>query len=203
MYPDKNIKEYVDCITPSVCFFSRCLGFYQQECYVEQLGFSLFPKTTEDFILVSLIQDMSRAYSGCPQTLTSDAVISKVGALIPWNTFQREYELKQCAACCVPLLDDLRPHTALLALENSRKINNYYQPAFMVILTIEVLARLVKHCGGVRSELEEFSWIIFNYNYRAAASYIEARVGAIKNPEQMEKDIVRTTQQQISEASNV
>ena len=203
MYPDDNIKEYADCIIPSICFFGRCLGFCPQKSYVEQVGFSLFPKTTEDFILVSLIQDMNRAYSGCPQTLTSDAVISKVGALIPWNTFQREYELKQCAACCVPLLDDLRPYTALLALENSRFINNHYQPAFMVILTIEVLARLVKHCDGVRSELEEFSWIIFNYNYWAAASYIEARVGAIKNPEQMEKDIVRTTQQQISEASNV
>ena len=189
MYPDDNIKKYVDSITPSVCFFSRCLGFYQQECDVEQLGISLFPKTTEDFILVSLILDMGRAYSGNPQSLTVDAVIAKVGNLIPWNTFQREYELKQCAACCVPLLDDLRPYTALLALENSRFINNHYQPAFMVILTIEVLARLVKHCGGVRSELEEFSWIIFNYNYLAAASYIEARVGAIKNPEQMEKDI--------------
>lgn len=203
MYPDDNIKEYADCIIPSICFFGRCLGFCPQKSYVEQVGFSLFPKTTEDFILVSLIQNMNRVYSGSSQPLTLDVVISRVGALIPRNTFQRERELKQCAACVLPLQDDLRPYTALQALENSRFINNHYQPAFMVILTIEVLARLVKHCGGVRSELEEFSWIIFNYNYRAAASYIEARVGAIKNPEQMEKDIVRTTQQQISEASNV
>ena len=206
MYPDKNIKEYADCIIPSICFFGRCLGFYPQKSYVEQVGFSLFPKTTEDFILVSLIQDMNRAYSGCPQTLTSDAVISKVGALIPWNTFQREYELKQCAACVLPLQDDLRPYTALQALENSRFINNHYQPAFMVILTIEVLARLVKHCDGVRSELEEFSRIIFNYNYWDAARYIEVRVNDIKSPEQMQQDIVHSIetslQKQISEVSN-
>lgn len=206
MYPDKNIKEYVDCIVPSICFFGRCLGFCPQKSYVEQVGFSLFPKTTEDFILVSLIQDMNRAYSGSPQPLTLDVVISRVGALIPMNTFQRERELKQCAACVLPLQDDLRPYTALQALENSRFINNHYQPAFMVILTIEVLARLVKHCGGVRSELEEFSWIIFNYNYWAAASYIEARVNDIKSPEQMQQDIVHSIetslQKQISEVSN-
>ena len=206
MYPDKNIKKHVDSIVPSIGCFGRCLGFCPQESYIEQVGLSLFPKTTEDFILISLIQDMSWAYSGNPQPLTLDAVISKVGALIPWNTFQRDRELKQCAACCVPLLDDLRPHTALLALENSRKINNYYQPAFMVILTIEVLARLVKHCNGVRSELEDFSWKIFNYNYWVAASYIEDRVNDIKSSEQMQQDIVHSIetalQQQISEVSN-
>ena len=82
MYPDKNIKKHVDSIVPSICFFGRCLGFCPQESYIEQVGLSLFPKTTEDFILISLIQDMSRAYSGNPQPLTLDAVISKVGALL-------------------------------------------------------------------------------------------------------------------------
>ena len=140
-------------------------------------------------IVTRLTTEVCRAYSGESMPLTADLLVGKVNRLIPCNSFQLERELKQCASCCVPLYDDIKPHTALLALNNSRNLNNCYQTAFLVVFAIEVLARLVKYNAVLRFKFEELSKIILNCNYNAAAEFIEDCIIDIHESEKMLKQI--------------
>ena len=140
-------------------------------------------------LVAYLTTEVCRAYQGESMPLTADLLVGKVNRLVPCNSFQLERELKQCASCCVPLYDDLFTHTALLALNNSRNLNNYYQTAFLVVFAIEVLARLVKYNAVLRFKFEELSKIILNCNYNTAAELIEECIIDIHESEKMLKQI--------------
>lgn len=76
--------------------------------------------------------------------------------------FLLERELMQCAEYCVPFYgDDMRPGTALKSLENCRNLPCYQEP-FLVILSVEVLARLVRGRWKLRDELLPILQIILN-----------------------------------------
>ena len=87
------------------------------------------------------------------------------------------------------MYDDLSPHTALLALDSSRHLNNRYQAVFGVVLTIEVLARLVKYNASLRFEFDELSWVILYNSYNTAAQFIENRIADILESEELKKQI--------------
>ena len=140
-------------------------------------------------LVTYLTKEVCRAYQGESMPLTADLLVGKVNRLVPCNSFQLERELKQCASCCVPLYDDIKPHTALLALNNSRNLNNCYQTAFLVVFAIEVLARLVKYNACLNSKFEYLSKTIFNFNYNDAVELIENCIINIQESEKMLKQI--------------
>lgn len=190
MYPVQiKFNKVINDTVPSICFFCRCLGVWYSETAVITIGRSIFPKTQQEMLVAYLTTEVCRAYRGESIALTADLLVGKVGQLVPCNSFQLERELKQCASCCVPLYDDIKPHTALLALNHSRNLNNCYQTAFLVVLAIEVLARLVNYNALLRFEFEELSKIIINYNYDAAADNIENYISNIQENEKMIKQL--------------
>ena len=184
-----EIARTVNATVPSIRLLAGCLGIMLSEKDIEEIGSGMFPKSPQELFIAHLTEDICRAYSGDVQPLTTDFLIGKVSRLVPFNSFQLERELKQCAACCVPMYDDLRPHTALLALDSSRHLNNRYQAVFGVVLTIEVLARLVKYNASLRFELEESACIIINNSYLAAAHWIENRIANIQESRKLLKQI--------------
>ena len=188
MLTDSFSKD-IDKIASSLQPFAEGLGFSVTTSEIRQIGLSIFPKSIKELFVAHLIEDVSRAYSGEVQLLTADLLVGKVSRLILFNSFQLERELKQCAACCVPRYDDLRPHTALLALDSNRHLNNRYQAVFGVGLTIEVLARLVKYNASLRFEFDELSWVILYNSYNTAAQFIENRIADILESEELKKQI--------------
>lgn len=184
-----EIARTVNATVPSIRLLAGCLGIMLSEKDIEEIGSGMFPKSPQELFIAHLTEDICRAYSGDVQPLTTDFLIGKVSRLVPFNSFQLERELKQCAACCVPMYDDLRPHTALLALDSSRHLNNRYQAVFGVVLTIEVLARLVKYNASLRFEFEESACIIINNSYLAAAHWIENRIANIQESRKLLKQI--------------
>ena len=175
MFTD-SFSKIMDHISSSLQILTEGLGVSVSASEIRQIGLSMFPQSIKELLVAHLIADVSRAYSGDVQPLTPDNLISKVSRLVLFNPFRLERELKQCAACCVPRYDDLRPHTALLALANSRNLNNHYQAVFEVVLTIEVLARLVKYNSRFRFVFDELSWDLLNNDYNTAANSIEHRI---------------------------
>ena len=184
-----EIAETINATVPSIRLLAGCLGIMLSEKDIEEIGSGMFPKSPQELFIAHLTEDVCRAYSGDVQPLTADSLIGKVSQFVPFNSFQLERELKQCAACCVPMYDDLRPHTALFALDSSRHLNNRYQAVFGVVLTIEVLARLVKYNASLRFELEESACIIINNSYLAAAHWIENRIANIQESRKLLKQI--------------
>ena len=144
-------------------------------------------------IVTRLTTEVCRAYSGESMPLTIENLTSKVRMLISWNSFHLERELQQCASSCFSYIysDDGSTSAALLILECSRSLQNRYQTAFMVILTIEVLARLIKYNADLQAEFENLSYMIFNMNYAGAAEYIENSIIEIQNSKNMMKKIVQ------------
>lgn len=55
------------------------------------------------------------------------------------------------------------------------------------MLTIEVLARLVKHDARLRFEFDELSGVILYTNYNTAAQFIEKRITDILESEKIKK----------------
>lgn len=119
------LTKVVNDLTPIIRFFAGCLGI-QEEINIPKFGLGLFPKSMQEHFIACLTEDICRAYSGEVHLLTTGMLIGKVSRLLPLNSFRLERELEQCAIYCVPWHDDLRPHTALLALNNSRLLNNKY-----------------------------------------------------------------------------
>jgi hypothetical protein len=184
-----EIARTVNATVPSIRLLAGCLGIMLSEKDIKEIGSGMFPRSLQELFIAHLTEDICRAYSGDVQPLTTDFLIGKVSRLVPFNSFQLERELKQCAACCVPMYDDLRPHTALLALDSSRHLNNRYQAVFGVVLTIEVLARLVKYNASLRFEFDELSWGILYNSYNTAAQFIENRIADILESEELKKQI--------------
>ena len=181
--------KIIDNISSSLQVLAVGLGLSVSASEIRQIGLSSFPKSMQEYFIVQLIADMCRAYSGDAQPLTADLLVGKVRRLIPANSFRLERELKQCAACCVPRYDDLRPHTALLALDSSRFLNNQYQSVFGVVLTIEVLARIAKYDTRLRTVFDELCGIILYCNCNTAVQVIEKRLTDILEIEEAKKQI--------------
>lgn len=194
MYPVENkIDKIIDAPVPSSCFFSRCLGMCYSDTDIMMIGSSIFPKNSQEMMVARLMTEVYRAYSGESMSLTMESLTSKVRMLIPWNSFHLERELQQCAAACFAFIvnDDGSTSAALLILECSRSLQNRYQTAFMVILTIEVFARLIKYNADLQAEFENLSYMIFNMNYAGAAEYIENSIIEIQNSKNMMEKIVQ------------
>ena len=181
----KDIDNIASILQP----FAEGLGFSVSTSEIRQIGLSIFPQSVKEVLVAYLIEDVCRAYSGEVQLLTADLLVGRVSRLILFNSFQLERELKQCAACCVPRYDDLRPHTALLALDSSRNLNNRYQAVFGVVLTIEVLARLVKCNASLRFVFDDLSRIILYNNYNTAAQFIENWIAYFLKSKDLKKKI--------------
>ena len=184
-----SFSKDIDKIASSLQPFAEGLGFSVTTSEIRQIGLSIFPQSVKEVLVAYLIEDVCRAYSGDAQLLTADLLVGKVCRLILFNSFQLERELKQCAACCVPRYDDLRPHTALLALDSSRNLNNRYQAVFGVVLTIEVLARLVQCNASLRSVFDDLSRIILYNNYNTAAQFIENWIAYFLKSKDLKKKI--------------
>lgn len=194
MYTVENkIDKIIDATVPSICFFSRCLGMCYSDTDIMTIGSSIFPKNPQEMMVVRLMTEVYRAYSRESMSLTMESLTSKVRMLIPWNSFHLEWELQQCAAACFAFIvnDDGSPFAALLILNCSRSLQNRYQSAFMVILTIEVLARLIKYNADLQAEFENLSYIIFNSSYNEAAKYIENSIIEIQNSKNMKAKIIQ------------
>lgn len=184
-----SFSKIMDHISLSLQPLTEGLGFSVSASEIRQIGLGMFPQSIKQLLVAHLIADVSRAYSGDVQPLTPDNLISKVSRLVLFNSFRLERELKQCAACCVPRYDDLRPHTALLALANSRNLNNHYQAVFEVVLTIEVLARLARHKACLRFVFDELSRGILYNNYNTVTQLIENRIANMFESENLKKKI--------------
>ena len=152
MQSEENLEKRLEAIQKSVIPVVRLLagrlGWLVDDQTIARIGLSPFPQSPLEESVVQLCVEVCRAYSGSPQTLTRQNLICRVIKLVPWKHFLLERELSQCAEYCVPFYgDDMRPGTALKALENSRTLP-CYQELFGVVLSIEVLARLVRWRGG-------------------------------------------------------
>lgn len=184
-----SFSKVIDNISSSLQPFAEGLGFSVSTSEIRQIGLSIFPQSVKEVLVAYLIEDVCRAYSGDAQLLTADLLVGKVCRLIPFNSFQLERELKQCAVCCVPMYDDRLPHTALLALNNSRNLNNRHQAVFEVVLTIEVLARLVKYNARLRFVFDELSRGILYNNYNTATQFIENYIEKFLGIEELKKKV--------------
>lgn len=176
-------------VTASICFLCKCLGISVQEQYIKKVVEDNFPTSPLELIIVYLFAEMGRAYAGNPRMLTEETVISIVCHLILWNNFQTERELKQCIAYCVPKIDNFSSSAALIALESSRILNNQYRNAIMIVLTIEVLARLVKHYADLRFELDYLTQVVFNNNCTSTLELIEQLIKRLQYQDKMIQDI--------------
>ena len=150
---------------PVVRLLAGRLGWWFDEQEIIRSGLSPFPQSPLEESIVQLCVEACRAYSGLPQALTRQNLVCRAIKIVHWKHFLLERELSQCAEYCVPFYgDDMRPGTALKALENSRTLPTLprYQELFGVVLSIEVLARLVRWRGGLRDELLPIMQIISN-----------------------------------------
>ena len=166
MQSEENLEKRLEAIQKSVIPVVRLLagrlGWLVDDQTIARIGLSPFPQSPLEESVVQLCVEVCRAYSGSPQALTRQNLVCRVIKLVPWKHFLLERELSQCAEYCVPIYgDDMRPGTALKALENSRTLPCYQEP-FGVVLSIEVLARLVRWRGGLRDELLPIMQIISN-----------------------------------------
>ncbi len=160
--PEKNLKDVRKSVIPVVRLLAGRLGWQVDDQTISRIGLSPFPQSPLEESVVQLCIEVCRAYSGAPLALTRQNLVRSVIELIPRKHFQLERELMQCAEYCVPFYgDDMRPGTALKALENSRTLPRY-QELFEVVLSIEVLARLVRWRGELRAELLPILQIILN-----------------------------------------
>ena len=166
-----NVAEYT---VPSTRFLAWYLGIDYPEWAVAHITASIFPQSRQEFIVNYLANEMLRVYTGNAEHLTVTNLLAKVRHLVPAYYFQLDRELEQCAMNCISAYgDDLSPAVALLAVERSRHMNNKFQSAFTVVLTIEVLARLVKNYDKMRYKLLPLSRIILFNNYIRAAEDIQ------------------------------
>lgn len=129
-----------------------------------------------------LATEINRAYMGNTDLLTTANLVTRTRQLIPEYYFQLDRELEQCASCCISAYgDDLSPAMALLALEQSRHLNNRFQKTFSVILVIEVLARLVKHYDKLRYELYPLCRSILLNSYENASEDVRFYINEVKS----------------------
>ena len=160
--PEKNLKDVRESVIPVVRLLAGRLGWLVDDQTIARIGLSPFPQSPLEESVVQLCVEVCRAYSGSPQALTRQNLVCRVIKLIPRKHFLLERELMQCAEYCVPFYgDDMRPGTALKALENSHNLPCYQEP-FLVILSLEVLARLVRGRWKLRDELLPIQQIILN-----------------------------------------
>ena len=160
--PEKNLKDVRESVIPVVRLLAGRLGWLVDDQTISRIGLSPFLQSPLEESVVQLCVEVCRAYSGSPQALTRQNLVCRVIKLVPWKHFLLERELSQCAEYCAPFYgDDMRPGTALKALENSRTLPRY-QELFGVVLSLEVLARLVRWQGDLRAELLPIMQIISN-----------------------------------------
>ena len=159
---EKSLETIRKAVIPVVRLLAGRLGWMVDDQTIARIGLSPFPQSPLEESVVQLCVEVCRAYSGSPQALTRQNLVCRVIKIVPWKHFLLERELSQCAEYCVPFYgDDMRPGTALKALKNSRTLP-CYQELFGVVLSIEVLARLVRWRGGLRDELLPIMQIISN-----------------------------------------
>ena len=161
--PEKNLKDVRESVIPVVRLLAGRLGWLVDDQTISRIGLSPFLQSPLEESVVQLCIEVCRAYSGSPQALTRQNLVRKVIKLVPWKHFLLERELSQCAEYCIPFYgDDLQPGTALKALENCCRTLPCYQEPFMAVLSIEVLARLVRWQGELRDDLLTVMQIISN-----------------------------------------
>ena len=174
MSTEYNIIHAAEYTVPSTRLLAWCLGIDYRERLVAEITASVFPRSPQEFIVKHLANEVHRAYSGNAEHLTVTNLIAKVRHLVPAYYFQLDLELEQCAMNYLSVYgDDLSPVAALLAVERCRSMNNKFQSAFTVTLTIEVLARLVKNYDKMRYKLLPLSRTILFNNYTRAAEDIQ------------------------------
>ena len=144
---EKRLEAIQKSVIPVVRLLAGRLGWWFDEQEIIRIGLSSFPLSLPEEIIGQL---------------TRQNLVCRVLRLIPMKHFLLERELMQCAEYCVPFYgDDMRPGTALKSLENSRNLPCYQEP-FLVILSVEVLARLVRGRWKLRDELLPIQQIILN-----------------------------------------
>lgn len=159
---EKSLETIRKAVIPVVRLLAGRLGWMVDDQTIARIGLSPFPQSPLEESVVQLCVEVCRAYSGSPQALTEQNLVCRAIKLVPWKHFLLERELSQCAEYCVPFYgDDMRPETALKALGNSRSLPCYQEP-LGAVLSIEVLARLVRWRGGLRDELLPIMQIISN-----------------------------------------
>lgn len=177
---EKSLETIRKSVIPVVRLLAGRLGWMVDDQTIARIGLSPFPQSPLEESVVQLCVEVCRAYSGSPQALTRQNLVCRVIKLVPRKHFLLERELSQCAEYCVPFYgDDMRPGTALKVLENSRTLPCYQEP-FGVVLSIEVLARLVRWREELRDELPPVMQIISN-NAWNLSSKIQEYIGLRKN----------------------
>ena len=150
---EKGLEAIQKSVIPVVHLLAGRLGWWLDEREIIRIGLSPFPLSLPEEIIGQLCGEVCRAYSGLSQELSRQNLVCRVLKLIPMKHFLLERELMQCAEYCVPFYgDDMRPGTALKSLENCRNLPCYQEP-FLVILSVEVHARLVRRRWKLRDEL--------------------------------------------------
>ena len=168
MSTEYNIIHAAEYTVPSTRVFAWYLGIDYRERLVAEITASVFPRSPH------LANEVHRAYFGNAEHLTVENLVAKVRKLVPAYYFQLDLELEQCAMNYLSVYgDDLSPVAVLLAVERCRSMNNKFQSAFTVTLTIEVLARLVKNYDKMRYKLLPLSRTILFNNYTRAAEDIQ------------------------------
>lgn len=176
---EKSLETIRKSVIPVVRLLAGRLGWMVDDQTIARIGLSPFPQSPLEESVVQLCVEVCRAYSGSPQALTRQNLVCRVIKLVPRKHFLLERELSQCAEYCVPFYgDDMRPGTALKVLENSRALPCYQEP-FGVVLSIEVLARLVRWRKELRDELPPVMQIISN-NAWNLSSKIQEYIGLRK-----------------------
>lgn len=177
---EKSLETIRKSVIPVVRLLAGRLGWMVDDQTIARIGLSPFPQSPLEESVVQLCVEVCRAYSGSPQALSRQNLVCRVIKLVPRKHFLLERELSQCAEYCVPFYgDDMRPGTALKVLENSRTLPCYQEP-FGVVLSIEVLARLVRWREELRDELPPVMQIISN-NAWNLSSKIQEYIGRRKN----------------------
>lgn len=177
---EKSLETIRKSVIPVVRLLAGRLGWMVDDQTIARIGLSPFPQSPLEESVVQLCVEVCRAYSGSPQALTRQNLVCRVIKLVPRKHFLLERELSQCAEYCVPFYgDDMRPGIALKVLENSRTLPCYQEP-FGVVLSIEVLARLVRWREELRDELPPVMQIISN-NAWNLSSKIQEYIGRRKN----------------------
>ena len=175
---------------PSIRYLAGYLGIACPADTVWLVEVCKFPGSIPAMLLAGLAKEVCQAYSGTSHSLTVESLAGRVKMLTSWRSFHLDNELKQCSSSCILSVDDDNPLVALYALERSRYLGNPYQAAFMVVLALEVLARLVKQCHDLRFEFEDLLPIIFNNSYCDAACHLMARVTESRDMAEMKRNIL-------------